>query len=173
MAGVKGGHQRRCGQEVPRSVLLTPFSFSVVAADSLAKRDVFRLPDPFAVITVDGEQTNTTSAIKVRHLPAPPPFRPWLISFPAENPQPLSVLSSQFEHRRKELTLVPNRLERVVRRQRQGLERPDCPDLRPEEVQEEGPGVPWSHQHPCRQLVRSGPWWRRQVAGAVEEPGTS
>ncbi|KAL8292987.1 hypothetical protein RQP46_000681 [Phenoliferia psychrophenolica] len=37
---------------------------TVVAADSLAKRDVFRLPDPFAVITVDGEQTNTTSAIK-------------------------------------------------------------------------------------------------------------
>ncbi|SCV66926.1 BQ2448_5572 [Microbotryum intermedium] len=37
---------------------------TVVAADSLAKRDVFRLPDPFAVVTVDGEQTNTTSAIK-------------------------------------------------------------------------------------------------------------
>ncbi|GAA5884202.1 hypothetical protein JCM16303_002404 [Sporobolomyces ruberrimus] len=37
---------------------------TVVAADSLAKRDVFRLPDPFAVVTVDGEQTNTTTAIK-------------------------------------------------------------------------------------------------------------
>ena len=37
---------------------------SVVAADALSKRDVFRLPDPFAVITVDGEQTHTTSAIK-------------------------------------------------------------------------------------------------------------
>jgi len=36
----------------------------VVAADSLAKRDVFRLPDPFAVVTVDGEQTMTTTAIK-------------------------------------------------------------------------------------------------------------
>jgi len=36
----------------------------VVAADGLSKRDVFRLPDPFAVITVDGEQTNTTSVIK-------------------------------------------------------------------------------------------------------------
>ena len=36
----------------------------VVAADSLVKRDVFRLPDPFAVITVDGEQTHTTSVIK-------------------------------------------------------------------------------------------------------------
>jgi E3 ubiquitin-protein ligase NEDD4 len=38
--------------------------FAVVAADGLAKRDVFRLPDPFAVITVDSEQTNTTSVIK-------------------------------------------------------------------------------------------------------------
>ncbi|KAH9977291.1 HECT-domain-containing protein [Lactifluus volemus] len=37
---------------------------SVVAADGLAKRDVFRLPDPFAVITVDSEQTHTTSVIK-------------------------------------------------------------------------------------------------------------
>ncbi|KAF8969807.1 ubiquitin-protein ligase [Flammula alnicola] len=37
---------------------------TVVAADGLSKRDVFRLPDPFAVITVDGEQTNTTSVIK-------------------------------------------------------------------------------------------------------------
>ena len=38
--------------------------FSVVSADGLAKRDVFRLPDPFAVITVDSEQTHTTSVIK-------------------------------------------------------------------------------------------------------------
>ncbi|KAH8921981.1 HECT-domain-containing protein [Atractiella rhizophila] len=37
---------------------------TIVAADSLSKRDVFRLPDPFAVLTVDGEQTMTTSAIK-------------------------------------------------------------------------------------------------------------
>lgn len=36
----------------------------VVAADGLSKRDVFRLPDPFAVITVDAEQTHTTSVIK-------------------------------------------------------------------------------------------------------------
>lgn len=43
--------------------LLTPLR-SVVAADGLAKRDVFRLPDPFAVVTVDGEQTVTTSPIK-------------------------------------------------------------------------------------------------------------
>ncbi|KAH7107365.1 ubiquitin-protein ligase [Auriculariales sp. MPI-PUGE-AT-0066] len=37
---------------------------TVVAADALIKRDVFRLPDPFAVITVNSEQTHTTSVIK-------------------------------------------------------------------------------------------------------------
>lgn len=55
-----------------RSVLAWPCSASpptytfylVVAADGLSKRDVFRLPDPFAVITVDAEQTHTTSVIK-------------------------------------------------------------------------------------------------------------
>ncbi|KAI0075827.1 HECT-domain-containing protein [Panus rudis PR-1116 ss-1] len=36
----------------------------MVAADGLSKREVFRLPDPFAVITVDAEQTHTTSVIK-------------------------------------------------------------------------------------------------------------
>ena len=36
----------------------------MVAADGLSKRDVFRLPDPFVVITVDAEQTHTTSVIK-------------------------------------------------------------------------------------------------------------
>ncbi|RHZ66601.1 hypothetical protein Glove_306g8 [Diversispora epigaea] len=43
----------------PRVIRLT-----VIAADGLYKRDVFRLPDPFAVVTVDGEQTHTTSVIK-------------------------------------------------------------------------------------------------------------
>ncbi|GAA97867.1 hypothetical protein E5Q_04547 [Mixia osmundae IAM 14324] len=37
---------------------------TVVAADGLVKRDVFRLPDPFAIVTVDGENTKTTSVIK-------------------------------------------------------------------------------------------------------------
>ena len=37
---------------------------TVVAADGLSKRDVFKLPDPFAVITVDAEQTHTTSVMK-------------------------------------------------------------------------------------------------------------
>ncbi|PWY81839.1 putative E3 ubiquitin-protein ligase hula [Aspergillus heteromorphus CBS 117.55] len=37
---------------------------TVIAADGLYKRDVFRFPDPFAVATVGGEQTHTTSVIK-------------------------------------------------------------------------------------------------------------
>ncbi|KAJ3391199.1 hypothetical protein HDU92_009154 [Lobulomyces angularis] len=37
---------------------------TVVAADGLYKRDFLKLPDPFAVITVDGEQTHSTSVIK-------------------------------------------------------------------------------------------------------------
>ncbi|KAF8985613.1 hypothetical protein BDQ17DRAFT_1289804 [Cyathus striatus] len=45
-------------------VLTKKIRITVVAADGLSKRDVFRLPDPFAVITVDAEQTHTTSVIK-------------------------------------------------------------------------------------------------------------
>jgi len=50
---------------VPPNPLATKkIRVTVVAADGLSKRDVFRLPDPFAVITVDAEQTHTTSVIK-------------------------------------------------------------------------------------------------------------
>ena len=38
--------------------------FLVVAAHGLAKPDVFSLPDPFAVITVDSGQIHTTDVIK-------------------------------------------------------------------------------------------------------------
>ncbi|KAG5645003.1 hypothetical protein DXG03_007280 [Asterophora parasitica] len=48
----------------PVAVLTKKIRVTVVAADGLSKRDVFRLPDPFAVITVDAEQTHTTSVIK-------------------------------------------------------------------------------------------------------------
>ncbi|KIY51114.1 HECT-domain-containing protein [Fistulina hepatica ATCC 64428] len=48
----------------PPGVLRKKIRITVVAADGLSKRDVFRLPDPFAVVTVDAEQTNTTSVIK-------------------------------------------------------------------------------------------------------------
>ncbi|GAM82941.1 hypothetical protein ANO11243_009270 [Dothideomycetidae sp. 11243] len=44
------------------SAILTPFL--VIAADGLYKRDVFRFPDPFAVATINGEQTKTTGVIK-------------------------------------------------------------------------------------------------------------
>lgn len=37
---------------------------TIIAADGLYKRDVFRFPDPFAVATVGGEQTKTTTVIK-------------------------------------------------------------------------------------------------------------
>jgi E3 ubiquitin-protein ligase NEDD4 len=37
---------------------------TIIAADGLYKRDVFRFPDPFAVATINGEQTRTTSVIK-------------------------------------------------------------------------------------------------------------
>lgn len=39
-------------------------SVKIVAAESLYKRDVFRSPDPFAVLTIDGAQTKSTSAAK-------------------------------------------------------------------------------------------------------------
>ncbi|CAI2172982.1 11836_t:CDS:10 [Funneliformis geosporum] len=45
-------------------VKIKTIRLTVIAADGLYKRDVFRLPDPFAVVTVDGEQTHTTSVIK-------------------------------------------------------------------------------------------------------------
>lgn len=37
---------------------------TIIAADGLYKRDVFRFPDPFAVATINGEQTKTTSVSK-------------------------------------------------------------------------------------------------------------
>jgi len=43
---------------------LKQLRITVVAADGLSKREVFRFPDPFAVITVDAEQTHTTSVFK-------------------------------------------------------------------------------------------------------------
>ncbi|KAJ9156589.1 E3 ubiquitin-protein ligase [Pleurostoma richardsiae] len=37
---------------------------TIIAADGLYKRDVFRFPDPFAVATINGEQTKTTAVSK-------------------------------------------------------------------------------------------------------------
>ncbi|NXD32198.1 PUB1 ligase, partial [Spelaeornis formosus] len=47
-----------------RANLARKIRITVVAADSLIKRDLLRLPDPFAIVTVDGEQMHTTSVIK-------------------------------------------------------------------------------------------------------------
>ncbi|KAJ2064336.1 hypothetical protein GGI17_001042 [Coemansia sp. S146] len=51
MAGFDHGH------EYLESIL-------ILAADNLYKRELFRLPDPFVVLTVDGAQTQTTKALK-------------------------------------------------------------------------------------------------------------
>ncbi|KAJ2473692.1 hypothetical protein GGI02_000666 [Coemansia sp. RSA 2322] len=37
---------------------------TILAADNLYKREMFRQPDPFVVLTVDGAQTQTTKALK-------------------------------------------------------------------------------------------------------------
>ncbi|GMK59791.1 hypothetical protein CspeluHIS016_0900080 [Cutaneotrichosporon spelunceum] len=47
------------GATMSRKIRIT-----IVAADSLIKRDILRLPDPFAIVSVDGEQIHTTSPIK-------------------------------------------------------------------------------------------------------------
>ncbi|KIJ62633.1 hypothetical protein HYDPIDRAFT_176429 [Hydnomerulius pinastri MD-312] len=43
---------------------------TVLAANSLVKREVFSLPDPFAVVSVDGDQTYTTNTTKRTLSPA-------------------------------------------------------------------------------------------------------
>ncbi|KAI1327219.1 HECT-domain-containing protein [Xylariaceae sp. FL0255] len=47
------------GSSAPANLRVT-----IIAADGLYKRDVFRLPDPFAVATMNGEQTKTTQVSK-------------------------------------------------------------------------------------------------------------
>ncbi|KAI1363762.1 HECT-domain-containing protein [Xylaria arbuscula] len=47
------------GSSAPPNLRVT-----IIAADGLYKRDVFRLPDPFAVATLNGEQTKTTQVVK-------------------------------------------------------------------------------------------------------------
>ena len=44
--------------------LATGLLFLVVAANSLVKRDLFSLPNPFAVISVDAGQTQQTTVLK-------------------------------------------------------------------------------------------------------------
>ncbi|KAK4686746.1 hypothetical protein P7C73_g3391, partial [Tremellales sp. Uapishka_1] len=47
-----------------RTNLSKTIRITIVAADSLIKRDILRLPDPFAIVSVDSEQIFTTSVIK-------------------------------------------------------------------------------------------------------------
>lgn len=41
-----------------------PIKLTVLGAEGLVKRDVFRSPDPFVICTVDSEQTHSTNAMK-------------------------------------------------------------------------------------------------------------
>ncbi|RKO99313.1 hypothetical protein CXG81DRAFT_1839, partial [Caulochytrium protostelioides] len=41
-----------------------PIVVTVIVAEGLYKREVFRIPDPFAIVGVDGEQIQTTSVVK-------------------------------------------------------------------------------------------------------------
>lgn len=53
---------RICSSQVP-----APWSVDrsvVLKAENLYKRHFFKTPDPFVVVTVDGEQTSTSAVIK-------------------------------------------------------------------------------------------------------------
>ncbi|KAM3162644.1 E3 ubiquitin-protein ligase [Lachancea thermotolerans] len=43
---------------------MSKITVKLVAAESLYKRDVFRSPDPFSVLTIDGSQTKSTAAAR-------------------------------------------------------------------------------------------------------------
>ncbi|KAI9329015.1 hypothetical protein DFJ73DRAFT_790954 [Zopfochytrium polystomum] len=51
-------------QTKPPTLAIRLAKLTVVAADGLYKKEVFRFPDPFAVVTVDGGQTHTTTVVK-------------------------------------------------------------------------------------------------------------
>ncbi|KAI8928486.1 hypothetical protein BC831DRAFT_448115, partial [Entophlyctis helioformis] len=59
LPGVASGTPAGPAPAGTRTVRLT-----VIAADGLHKRDVFRLPDPFVVVTVDGDQTHSSTVVK-------------------------------------------------------------------------------------------------------------
>ncbi|PVU96062.1 hypothetical protein BB559_002515 [Furculomyces boomerangus] len=69
-------------------------SITVVSAEGLYKREMFRYPDPFIVLTVDGEQTQTSIAIKKTLTPR------WNQTFKV-NVKPSSIIIVQvFDQRR-------------------------------------------------------------------------
>ncbi|KAJ2148945.1 E3 ubiquitin-protein ligase pub1, partial [Coemansia sp. RSA 637] len=67
---------------------------TVLAADNLYKRELFRLPDPFVVLTVDGAQTQTTKALKRTLSPY------WNETFKVQV-KPTSVITAQVFDQRK------------------------------------------------------------------------
>ncbi|KAJ2346954.1 hypothetical protein GGH91_002022 [Coemansia sp. RSA 2671] len=71
-----------------------PEDAQVLAADNLYKRELFRLPDPFVVLTVDGAQTQTTKALKRTLSPY------WNETFEVEV-KPSSVITAQVFDQRK------------------------------------------------------------------------
>ncbi|TFY76855.1 hypothetical protein EWM64_g7157, partial [Hericium alpestre] len=72
----------------------TVIKVTILAANGLVKRDLFSLPNPFAVVTVDGEQTQNTTVIKKTLTPY------WNETFGLDV-QESSQLSIQiFDHRR-------------------------------------------------------------------------
>lgn len=67
----------------------------LVAAESLYKRDVFRSPDPFAVLTIDGSQTKSTTAVKKTLNPY------WNETFDFEGTNENSILTIQIFDQKK------------------------------------------------------------------------
>lgn len=63
-----GGHSdltaARAMSALPLLPQMASARYVVATCPTHTQRDVFRLPDPFAIVTVDGEQTHTTSVIK-------------------------------------------------------------------------------------------------------------
>lgn len=71
-----------------------PIKVTVVGADNLAKRNFFSLPDPFVVLTIDGEQTQTTEVCKATLYPY------WNQNF-IFNARPESILAVQVFDKKK------------------------------------------------------------------------
>ncbi|KAI8866511.1 HECT-domain-containing protein [Ramicandelaber brevisporus] len=71
-----------------------PLRVTIVAADNLTRREIFRSPDPFAILTVDGEQMQTTSVCSRTLTPY------WNESFTV-NVTPQSILTVQIFDQRK------------------------------------------------------------------------
>ncbi|KAJ8482507.1 hypothetical protein ONZ45_g14927 [Pleurotus djamor] len=72
----------------------TNIRITLAGASGLAKRDFLGLPDPFAVLTVDGEQTNTTGIIKRSLSPV------WNETYQVSAKPTASISIQVFDHRK-------------------------------------------------------------------------